>query len=245
MFHDVRWMIFGVLIIIGQSWSFAELTHRVETGGSQTVHWLYAGWVASLLLLGFVVIQALRKVFRPAGKQRMLLTILCAYFAIVVSFSSVYYTMAIAGNITDGVDEIAFYRDQYTALKEQRIDSPAERGRHSQAFAGLSVRLWTGPEHNFPQYPGVENLPLERRVEAAGTMAWPEYFRYNARNRLPLALDCFHFSVVTMTTVGYGDIVPTAWYSKLAADLQVLLSMVILILALQMVLGDWFGREKT
>jgi hypothetical protein len=37
--------------------------------------------------------------------------------------------------------------------------------------------------------------------------------------------DCFHFSVVTMTTVGYGDMTPTRWYSRLLSDVQVLVGL--------------------
>ena len=39
------------------------------------------------------------------------------------------------------------------------------------------------------------------------------------------AIDCFHFSVVTGTTLGYGDMVPKTYLAKLAVDSQVLLSI--------------------
>jgi hypothetical protein len=38
-------------------------------------------------------------------------------------------------------------------------------------------------------------------------------------------IDCFHYSVVTGSTVGFGDIHPARWYAKLMTDLQILLSL--------------------
>lgn len=45
-------------------------------------------------------------------------------------------------------------------------------------------------------------------------------------------IDCLHFSVITLSTVGYGDIYPTAWYSKLIVDIEILLGLGINILTI-------------
>src|SRR5439155_26548421 len=37
---------------------------------------------------------------------------------------------------------------------------------------------------------------------------------------LRAAVDSFHLSCITITTVGYGDITPSAWYAKLLTDLE-------------------------
>jgi hypothetical protein len=54
------------------------------------------------------------------------------------------------------------------------------------------------------------------------------------------AVDCLHFSVMTLSTVGYGDIYPTAWYSKLIVDLEILLGLGISILTI----GWYFSRGE-
>ena len=45
-------------------------------------------------------------------------------------------------------------------------------------------------------------------------------------------VDCFHYSVVTITTLGFGDITPKAWYTKLITDLEVLLGVAIVSVAI-------------
>jgi hypothetical protein len=45
-------------------------------------------------------------------------------------------------------------------------------------------------------------------------------------------LDCLHYSCVTITTLGYGDMYATAWYSKLLTDTEVLLGLGVSIVAI-------------
>lgn len=53
------------------------------------------------------------------------------------------------------------------------------------------------------------------------------------------ALDCLHFSCVTITTLGYGDMHPSTWYTKLAADVEVLLGVGLIAVGL----GRLLSRE--
>lgn len=52
------------------------------------------------------------------------------------------------------------------------------------------------------------------------------------------AVDCFYFSVVTITGLGYGDIAPLSAAAKLLAALEVLLGSVIVVLGLGSVIGS-------
>ena len=57
-------------------------------------------------------------------------------------------------------------------------------------------------------------------------------------NALRAAVDCLHFSVVTLSTVGYGDVNPIRWYSKLAVDAQILMGLGVTVLTV----GRYFAR---
>ncbi len=57
--------------------------------------------------------------------------------------------------------------------------------------------------------------------------------------RIALAyVDCFHYSIVTGSTVGYGDVIPARWYAKLMADLQILLSLGLTVLGVSRVFAS-------
>jgi hypothetical protein len=73
--------------------------------------------------------------------------------------------------------------------------------------------------------------------------AWGDYVDgrpvpLNFDNVFLSVVDCLHFSVITLSTVGYGDIYPTAWYSKLIVDVEILLGLGINILTI----GRYFSR---
>jgi hypothetical protein len=51
-------------------------------------------------------------------------------------------------------------------------------------------------------------------------------------------VDCVHFSIATLSTVGFGDMYPTTWYSKLAVDVEILMGLGLTILTV----GRHFSR---
>jgi hypothetical protein len=55
---------------------------------------------------------------------------------------------------------------------------------------------------------------------------------FSFENAFLSVVDCLHFSIMTLSTVGYGDIYPTAWYSKVIVDIEILLGLGINILTL-------------
>ncbi|HEY0426400.1 MAG TPA: potassium channel family protein [Pyrinomonadaceae bacterium] len=74
---------------------------------------------------------------------------------------------------------------------------------------------------------------------------WGEYaagrpLPFSFENAFQSIIDCLHFSVMTLSTVGYGDIYPTAWYSKLIVDLEILMGLGINILTI----GRYFSRGE-
>ena len=53
------------------------------------------------------------------------------------------------------------------------------------------------------------------------------------------AVDCFHYSCVTITTLGFGDMHPVHWFPKLVTDVEVLSGVTIVAVGL----GRFFARN--
>lgn len=53
--------------------------------------------------------------------------------------------------------------------------------------------------------------------------------------------DCLHLSVTTMTTVGYGDIVPRSLGARFATDSEAVCNTLLLIFGLGIIFGRWRG----
>ncbi|HMH53538.1 MAG TPA: ion channel [Candidatus Acidoferrum sp.] len=172
----------------------------------------------------FAVIIAVRAGFLRASRRKMLARVAAGYIAVVAAFTFGYYVM-IAGEDQD--QAILMYRN-LKAYVETGGDYATRHGSETRSFRGVDKRMWT-----FVEPDAGTQLANSRQSD----------FVKFTPNRLEILVDCFHLSVMTMATVGLGDIQPRSMIAKLTMDLQVLLGVVLFVVALGMVLGGWW--EKT
>lgn len=75
----------------------------------------------------------------------------------------------------------------------------------------------------------------------------PLEFTLTPEVSLVSVLDSFvtllYFSIVTAATVGFGDITPQLWYSRVAVSAQVVVTNAVVVIALGMALGRFFERR--
>ena len=58
-------------------------------------------------------------------------------------------------------------------------------------------------------------------------------------------VDSFYFSTMTLTTIGYGDFVPTSSFSKISVSIYSLLGIGIMLFTLTSIIGEYmFTQEK-
>lgn len=190
--------------------------------------------------------------FRRRAPREGLLVICAGYLAVLVSFAGVYYSFNVVSDYHDSIDQASFYLHASKLLDKGLNQEIPERSTDRKAFQGMRYPLWSGLDDEarsalFPQSARVTpamRLEAARRYETTikgqPTPAFAP--KFNDHWRLRSWLQCFHFSVVTMATVGYGDVFPKQWYSHLAVDMQILIGQILVVVALGCVLGKWWER---
>ncbi len=97
--------------------------------------------------------------------------------------------------------------------------------------ASLNFDLVIHSAFDVSPFSGIEPVWATTAPGQPPTLVWSQL--------LKAFVDCLHFSVVTLSTVGYGDIAPKVWYAKLAVDLEILMGLGITVLAV----GRHFSQQ--
>jgi hypothetical protein len=240
----VLWLVAGTAASLVLTVGVGELSAHIYAGEPGTWDQVIAvgSWVLSFAMPAGLVATALYHSFRRRERAELLLTIMTAYFAIIVTSAGVYYSMAIGGDYDDAVAKYTYYREQEERLRAGQIAQvPAIADQ--RAFRGIDPRFWSGVDWLESRLPAPVAVPVEEML-AAARQPLEQVVRFQPGARPEVFLDCLYLSVVTMATLGYGDITPTAWYSKVAASAQVLTGQVLFVVALGMVFGNWWSDRS-
>jgi hypothetical protein len=206
---------------------------------------LTVGFVFLALTLT-VVVGALAGAFGRGDERELLTTVGVSYFSLIVVFASVYFVESFLSDFSSAVITYREYRQQALAgaNKPDLIDQ-------RRAFGGIESRFWSGLD--WPQidgrFPGglpagsYAITPAEMRQTAASRKL-AEVVRYLPESKLAIFGDCLHFSVITMTTVGYGDIWPRSPVARAGADIEAVCYTILLIFAVGMIFGNVRERLK-
>jgi hypothetical protein len=199
-----------------------------------------------------IAVHAARAAFRRRAALEGLLVIFTGYMAVLISFAGIYYSFNVVSDYHEARDRADFYVHAASHLDDGSLRQVPERVRKENAFIGMRHSTWTDladearPAFWHPSAKVSEDFLLEA---ARRYGPWRQDVskdkrgfrpRFKGEERLPSLLQCLHFSVVTMATVGYGDVNPNQWYSQLAVDMQILIGQILVVFALGCVLGRWW-----
>ncbi len=249
MLHLLLATFFSTALSISSFEIILRNTHLIRHSSSIFMALLVA--FASISMPFWIAIHAARASFRRRAAKEGLLVIFTGYMAVLISFAGIYYSFNVISDYKDSHDFADFYIHTAKHLDRGVLKRVPVRGQDEKAFSGMRHSTWSSladearPPFWHPSATVSEDalLAAARRYEARApgidsSQTFTPSFRESAR--LPSFLQCLHFSVVTMATVGYGDVNPNKWYSQLAVDIQILMGQILIVFALGCVLGKWW-----
>jgi hypothetical protein len=201
--------------------------------------------IAFLGLTGSVVVGSVAGAFRRGDRRALVTTVLTSYFSLMLVFASMFFEAAFFGDLQDAI----FKYERYRADALAHVDGPLYESR--RAFTGIERRFWSGVDWpvragTFPGGlpPGSYRVSVAQMRQTAASRTENDVIQYIPEARLAIFGDCLHLSIVTMTTVGYGDIAPRSLAARFASDIEAICNTLLLIFGLGMIFGDWRAARR-
>lgn len=214
--------------------------------------------VGLVLSFSLPVVLAGLALFRSLGattKSQGLMILLLSYLSIVISFSALYYVISWQADLEDAEKQFPYYNDLRVNWPNREV-LPAFRTSSYRAFRGIEGRLWNGVESaarppDQPKDMDASVAQIYEKIDWVRKQGQPSFVVTwsGFPTQYQVYLDCLHYSIVTMSTVGYGDITPRSRIAKVITDLQILVSQGLFLFALGYVFGKsenktWGGMAK-
>jgi len=236
--RPVLWILLSTLVsVLLCATSLWLVPHVQQSSSTAFVLATLSIWLCSFLVPAFAIGYAIYQSFQlHLDRPQRLNTILTSYGAATMVFASIYLSMALAADFRSAQDEFFHYRWEGIYVQQGSIKSVRPFTLTDRAFTGVTHSLWTTVRTKRP-LPYLDEAGLASLWASRAQGPQEAIIHFDPRAVLPAFLDYFHLSIMTIATVGYGNISPVKWYAKLATDLEALTGLTLLVIALGMLLG--------
>lgn len=198
-------------------------------------------YIVPAIIVFLVLYRALQERMPRKAQVRVIVS---SYACMIVVFTGVYFSMQFAGDHEYATDHYFYYKYGGQDLARGRIQRLNPYPDTTLAFIGIKKRLWGTVDDYLPRgiYRDLEDI--ERyRADWASRAGFRDVVRFRRDAVWPVLGDCLHLSVITITTVGYGNIAPNTWYAKLATNVEALTGTVLVVIALGMLFSGMRGVD--
>lgn len=241
----------GVLLCTIAAFSFHKLVEVTYQGSVIEAVLLIIFFLLSFIIPIVLSVVFTVRCFKQSDKHKLLIEIIHAYAGVVLIFAALYFQSIV---LSDRVN--AYRKDRiYTSVKVDNAIDDINSLKDRRAFKGIDKRLWSS--FDYPGYTFVENVKqdtLKWRMHSLNNFETVDYtdikqvislsstdFKstYLTENIPSVYLDCLYFSLISVATVGFGDLTPNLWYIKLFVMLEISIGMSIFIFAIGFLFSDF------
>ena len=201
------------------------------------------------------------KCFVSKTRKELLSNIIHSYIGTILIFAALFYQCAVLGDFEDSIHKRNMYAMQVTTKKNDCAGLTFMRIIDQRAFKGIKPRIWSGYDYPSPSLlngPEInpdewhyfmkndyEDLSIEQIERIANNVSYyTKEIEYQKQNVADVYIDCLYFSVICIATVGFGDISPNLWYTKLFTAMEVFIGISIFVFAIGMLFSDWRKFSK-
>ena len=175
--------------------------------------------------------------------QGRVVLVIAGFLSMILTYTGVYFYLAASGDYNQAVaSNIDFkFLPAYPDVNWQQMtrEDLLHKLQDRHEFKGMNHHLFLAIHEDSENTFGRERELLS--AQEIFKLAQDEKQlkpRLDSNATRGLVGDCFHFSVTTASTVGYGDISPATSFTRFVADTQILASVAILVFGVGFVMNN-------
>lgn len=227
--------------------------------------------LASIMCFVILVAYLLNTCFRNKSitRKKALTTVISSYVCIIFTFASIYSLISFFSDASSSYGEYCYYSKEFnhignnmSELEKKKIISNLDFYNAQYAFSGIKNKFFYTSTHpttnllnSYEQY-RIKNLS-DTTLSGKQKLLW---YYYNAYKYAPnpkaffssttlseyasAYIEYLYFSMITITTVGYGDIIPTSNSARLLTSMEILIGQVIIVIAIALVISNSYDDDN-
>ncbi|ABL65401.1 potassium channel family protein [Chlorobium phaeobacteroides] len=192
------------------------------------------------LSLFYAIFHVIHMTLTGASRNLQLGSVLLSYLSVIIVFSGFYYFQSSINDLSDSIEEYRYYEKLRTPAMTNNVTAygaSLHRQASRRAFHGVSKRMWKGVGDKVKNWPDDAGQPPVDKLVEASRLPIRDIVLFDHTAKFSIFLDCLYFSAVTITSTGFGDIVPLSRFNKIIVSLESISGVVLIAIGIAIALG--------
>jgi hypothetical protein len=195
----------------------------------------------------YAIFHVIHMTLTGASRNLQMGSVLLSYISVIFVFSGFYYFQSAIADLYDAKEEYLYYEE----LRRPELTKAVEiygkmlhRKASYRAFNGMSASVWHGLRDKVSGWPEEAGLPPVRKLIDAARLPITEVVTFNDGAKPRVYFDCLYFSIITITSTGFGDITPVNTVGKMFASLESIMGVLLVAIGIAVALGGLGSGKK-